>query len=251
MPADETVFVNRLYDLAEQACTTGKYRYTAFLGLHEQALLHKEKIGLSYAGLSLWGGHDDCERVIAAFGDAQLFGYEPVFPVTLLCCSPVSQKYADKLTHRDVLGALMGLGIEREVIGDILLKDNIAYVFVLSHMAEMICNELSSAKHTTLHCEVIGQLPAGVASEREEKQVLVASERLDCLVAAVFSLSRENAAALFRQEKVFADGKAMQGSRTVNAGAVVSVRGFGRFRYEGIDSVSKKGKLRVKVQLYK
>lgn len=251
MQSDESLFVNRLYDLAEQSCMSGKYRFSAFLGLHEQALLHKEESGLTYAGLTLWGGTADAERVVAAFGSEELFGYPPAFPVTLLRCSPVNQKYADKLTHRDVLGALMGLGIEREVIGDILLHENIAYVFVLSHMASMICRELSSAKHTTLHCEVTERLPDGIGVSQEEKILLVASERLDCIVAAVFSLSREMSASLFRHEKVFADGKLMQGSRTVNENTVVSVRGYGRFRYEGIDSVSKKGKLRVRVRLYK
>lgn len=248
--ADDAVFVSRLYDLAESACATGKYRFTGFLGLHEQSLLHKEEMSLNYAGLTLFGGAADCERKIARFGSKEINGYEEDFPVVLLRFSPVSQKYADKLTHRDVLGALMGLGIERSTIGDIYIKDNIAFVFVLAQMAELICNELSSAKHTKLACERIASLPDDVGTALREEVFLVASERLDCIVAAVFNLSREVAAELFRHEKVFVNGKLMQGSRTAPENAVISVRGFGRFRYDGINSVSRKGKLRITVRIY-
>lgn len=250
MSHEDQVFVNRLYDLAEQACATGRYRFSSFLGLHEQSLLHKEKMSLEYAGLSLWGGEADCERVVVSFGSKEICGYEADFPIALLQCSPTHQKYADALTHRDVLGALMGLGIERDTVGDIYLKDNIAYVFVLSHMAEMICRELDAAKHTSLKCEVIDSLPEGVGIAQEEKIFVVASERLDCIVAAVFNLSRETAANLFRHERVFVDGKLIAGSRTATENAIISVRGFGRFRYAGVESVSKKGKPRVRIFLY-
>ncbi len=247
---EDTVFVSRLYDLAENACATGKYRFTPFLGLHEQNLLFKEKASLEYAGLTIWGGQAECERRIARFGDEAICGYEVPFPITLLCLRPVSQKYADKLTHRDVLGALMGLGIERSVVGDIYLYDNVGYCFVLSHMAQMICNELSAAKHTPLQCEVIDELPQGVGIAQRNEIFLVASERMDCIVAAVFSLSRETAAELFRHEKVFVNGRTAQGSRTAEKNAIISVRGFGRFRYEGVESVSRKGKPRVSVWIY-
>ncbi len=250
MQNDDAIFVNRLYDLAEQACKTGKYRFTGFLGLHEQNLLHKEELSLNYAGLSLFGGSTDCERRIARFGCAQICGYDEDFPIALLRLTPVSQKYADRLTHRDVLGALMGLGIERSCVGDIYIKDNVAYVFALAQMARLICDELSSAKHTTLVCERIEALPEGVGTALREEVFLVASERLDCIVAAVFNLSRETAAQLFQHEKVFVNGKLMQGSRTAPENAVISVRGFGRFRYDGIHSVSRKGKPRITVRIY-
>ena len=248
--ADDGIFINRLYDLAEGVCVAGKYRFTAFLGLHEQNLLFAEKQGLEYAGLHLFGGCADSERKLARFGTPELCGYEQDFPIVLLRLSPVSQKFADKLTHRDVLGALMGLGIERETVGDIYLHENVAYVFVLSQMADLICGELSNAKHTALACERLETLPENVGIARRREVFLVASERLDAIVAAVFSISRETAAQLFKQDKVFVNGKNMQGSRTAPPQAVVSVRGFGRFRYEGIDSMSRKGKPRVVVWIY-
>lgn len=250
MQNEESVFVNRLYDLAEQACQTGKYRFTGFLGLHEQNLLFKEQQNLSYAGLTLFGGCEDAERRVAGFGSAEICGYEQPFPIVLLQLKPRSQKYADALSHRDVLGALMGLGIERSTVGDIYIKDNVAFVFVLEQMAQLVCRELSSAKHTTLDCEQIETLPEGVGTALREEVFLVASERLDCVVAAVYNLSRETATELFRHEKVFVNGKLMLGSRAVPENAVLSVRGFGRFRYGGVESVSRKGKPRVKVWIY-
>ncbi len=250
MQSEEAVFVNRLYDLAEQACKTGKYRFTGFLGLHEQNLLLKEQQNLNFAGLTLFGGCDDAERRMARFGCEELCGYEQPFPITLLRLTPRSQKYADALSHRDVLGALMGLGIERSCVGDIYIKDNIAFVFVVDQMADLVCRELSSAKHTTLDCERIEALPDGVGTALREEVFLVASERLDCIVAAVFNLSRDTAAELFRHEKVFVNGITLQGSRTAPEQAVISVRGFGRFRYGGVQSFSRKGKPRVTVWIY-
>lgn len=250
MQNDESVFVNRLYDLAEQACKTGKYRFTGFLGLHEQNLLLKEQKNLSFAGLELYGGCEDAERRMVRFGSEEICGYEQPFPITLLRLTPRSQKYADALSHRDVLGALMGLGIERSTVGDIYIKDNIAFVFVVDQMADLVCRELSSAKHTVLDCERIKALPDGVGTAMREEVFLVASERLDCVIAAVFNLSRETAAELFRHEKVFVNGKLMQGSRIAPEQAVISVRGFGRFRYGGVESVSRKGKPRVTVWIY-
>ena len=247
---EDAVFVNRLYDLAEQACKTGKYRFTGFLGLHEQNLLLREQQKLSFAGLTLFGGCEDAERRMARFGCEEICGYEQPFPIDLLRLTPRSQKYADALTHRDVLGALMGLGIERSCVGDIYIKDNIAFVFVVGQMRDLVCRELSSAKHTVLDCEVLDALPAGVGTALRQEAFLVASERLDCIVAAVFNLSREAASQLFAHEKVFVDGKIMQGSRTAPENAVISVRGFGRLRYGGVESVSRKGKPRVTVWIY-
>ena len=79
MQNEDLIFVNRLNDLAEQACKTGKYRFTGFLGLHEQNLLHKEEASLNYAGLSLFGGTAECERKIARFGSKEINGYEEDF----------------------------------------------------------------------------------------------------------------------------------------------------------------------------
>ncbi len=250
MQNEEQIFINRLYDLAENACATGKYRFTGFLGLHEQNLLLKEQQNLSFAGLELSGGCADAERRMARFGSSGICGYEQPFPIALLRLTPVSKKYADVLSHRDVLGALMGLGIERSTVGDIYIKDNVAFVFVAEQMAELVCRELSSAKHTTLVSERIEALPDGVGTALREEAFLVASERLDCVVTAVFNLSRETAAELFRHEKVFVNGKLMQGSRTAPENAVISVRGFGRFRYGGVNSLSRKGKPRVTVWIY-
>ena len=250
MQNEDAVFVNRLYDLAEQACKTGKYRFTGFLGLHEQDLLFREQQNLNFVGLTLFGGSADTERRMARFGCEGLCGYEQAFPITLLRLTPRSQKYADALSHRDVLGALMGLGIERNCVGDIYIKENIAFVFVADQMADLVCRELSSAKHTTLDCEKIEALPDGVGTALRQENFLVASERLDCIVAAVFNLSRDAAAQLFLHEKVFVNGKTMQGNRTAPENAVISVRGFGRLRYGGVESVSRKGKPRVTVWIY-
>ena len=142
----ETLLQKRLEELAERAYAHNSFTFTDFLGLHEQNVLHVAERTLSYAGLTLYGGMEDSERLMARFGDAKSAGYEQPFPIACIQAEPQMQKYADTLTHRDILGALMHLGIERSCIGDILIYDNIAYFFCVERMADTIIQELSRAR---------------------------------------------------------------------------------------------------------
>lgn len=99
--------------------------------------------------------------------------------------APLSQKFADKLLHRDFLGSLMGLGIKRSVLGDIVVKNNTGYIFCLDSIADYVVQNLDKVRHTCVKCRVVQNLPAGAVAEPEEKEIIVASLRLDVLAAAV------------------------------------------------------------------
>ena len=107
---------------------------------------------LSYVPYQLGGGYQDAERVMLRFGGEELMGYEEEFPISCLKVSPVSAKFADVLTHRDYLGALMNLGIERDRLGDILIAGNEAFIFCTSSMADFITENLVKVKHTSVSC---------------------------------------------------------------------------------------------------
>lgn len=243
---DDKFLVKRFAELAERAYASGRFAYSDFLGLNEIDILMRMKNELEYAGLTLWGGASDCERVIARFGNC---GYDESYPITCLSASPLQQKFADKLTHRDILGALMNLGIERDLIGDIYIKDNVAYLFCLSRVTPVIISDFTKAKHTTLVCREVDALPDGAGSEPVEEKIQIASERADVIVAAVYDLSREESLDFFREGKVFIDGRQCENnSSVVKPGVVVSVRGKGRFRYLGYENLSRKGKLNARIE---
>ena len=138
----------RFSELAKRADSKGIFTYTPFLGLMEQDALFRMKRELSFIPFEAFGGADGCERVMVRFGNAETLGYDEPFPIKLLFAEPLSRKFADKLTHRDILGALMGLGIERETLGDIIIRDSGAYIFCAETMAEHIKDSFTKAKHT-------------------------------------------------------------------------------------------------------
>ena len=242
----------RFAELAERAYAGGRYTFSDFLGLAERDLLLQNERELSYAGLTLFGGTEGCERVMARFGNEELCPHDNGdFPIVCVKAEPVQQKFADTLTHRDLLGALMNLSIAREKLGDIALANNVAYLFCAESVLPVILEELVQAKHTRLRCTVAGNVPDGLCSRTEERFLQIASERMDVLVAAVYRLSREESLTLFREKRVFSDGRLTENNSGVaKEGAIVSVRGFGRFRYLGVLSTSKKGKLNIRVEVF-
>ena len=110
---------NRLHDLAEKTFNQGIFTFTGFLGLSEQDVFWQEEGRLSYAGYCLEGGYETADRVVVRFGNQEELGYETPFPIVCIHIEPLARKFADELSHRDFLGALMNLGIERSTVGDI------------------------------------------------------------------------------------------------------------------------------------
>ena len=250
MNNDEEILAAHITDLARGAERGGYYTFTDFLGLAEQSVLNAllPKLGVRHA---VFGGAAGCERVIARFGDEEEIGYSTDFPIVVLLAEPKSPKYADKLTHRDYLGALLNLGIERSVLGDIVLRDSSAYIFVLSDMAEYIKDSLVRVKHTDVSLSVCESLPEGKLFRTESVRITLEGVRLDAIVAKVFSLSRSDAQALFKKRLVFLNGTMVDSaSRVPREGDVISVRGHGRMIYRGTCGVTRRGRLAVSVEVY-
>ena len=118
---------NRIRELADKSYNQNQYTFTGFLGLAEQDALWQVEREVKFAGITLYGGREEAERKILRFGSEAELGYEQPFPICCIRIRPLSAKFADKLSHRDYLGALMNLGIERSTIGDILPGEKEAY----------------------------------------------------------------------------------------------------------------------------
>ena len=163
-----------------------------------------------------YGGFDGAERVMAAFGPAP----EPAdYPITCLHIAPKQEKFAEELTHRDYLGTLMGLGLERRVLGDILPCGKGAYLFCTAGMAEYIETQLHRVRHTEVTCTRADDLHPHLLPQPEDREVIVPSLRLDVLVGAVYNLSRSSADKFFLQQKVFVNGRCIENrAHTVRAG---------------------------------
>ncbi len=251
MTAETELLKKRLSELARKSYESDIFTFTDFLGLAEQSAFNeikKELRGISYKA---FGGTEGTERVIIRFGSEEELGYSLPFPISLVKAEPLSAKYADKLTHRDFLGALLNLGIDRSTLGDILIIDNVGYIFALASMAEYIAENLTKVKRTDVRASVASELPQGELFKTESKSIQANGERLDAIVAKVFSLSREESQLLFRRGLVFADGRLIESTSYIpKENERISVRGHGRFIYIGPQSLSRKGKLNILVMLY-
>lgn len=134
---------NRFRDLAQKAFSQNVFTFTGFLGISEQDVFRQLERELQYAGFTLWGGASATDRVMVRFGNAEELGYEVEFPITCIHISPLLAKFADNLTHRDFLGALMNLGVERSTLGDIRVGDREAYLFCTDTIAPYLCEHLN------------------------------------------------------------------------------------------------------------
>lgn len=240
---------NRLIELADKAYSRNIYTYTPFLGLAEQQAYYGVEREVSYAGVSMEGGAPLCERKIIRFGDP---GYEEAFPIVRLEIRPKTPKFAENLTHRDFLGAVMNLGIERDVVGDIFLPDEKgALLFCHENIADYIVENLDRVRHTNVVCKRAKGEIALESAEPERISVTVASPRADGVISRVYNLSREESRELFNNGRVFINGIQTQNlSCQLKEEDAVTVRGFGKFIYYGQTGVSKKGKERVEVGVF-
>lgn len=245
---DLNLLKNRFSDLASRSADKGIWTYSGFLTQAEQSELKKIRFNIN---VTLFGGYENAERRIAVFGNEEDIYYPAEPPVKYIKISPLSQKFADTLTHRDFLGSLMALGIKRETLGDIIINDNSAYLICLENIADFIIAELSSVKHTTVKCEIAEALPEAALPELKYEEHIVASERIDVLIAAVYNLSRNSSQNLILGEKVFCDSVLTESTSFVpDYGSIISVRGYGRFIFDGVLRQTKKGRDVVAVRKY-
>ena len=250
MKEDNELLRRRFIELARRSDAQATYTFTDFLGLAEQSVLKTMGRELRGVKIELFGGTLGCERLVARFGSEEELGYTEEYPIACIKAVPKNKKYAEALTHRDYLGAILNLGIERETLGDIAITEDATYIFALSGIADFIISNLARVRHTDLILS-LSEPPSEALFRTEERKVQVSSERLDAVIARIYSLSREDAQGLFVKRLVFADGREIQSSSySPKEGEIISVRGHGRFAYIGQVGTTRKGKLNVAVMVY-
>ena len=157
------------------------------------------------------------------------------------------------LTHRDYLGSVLGLGLERDVTGDVFVADeHSAYVVCKGEISGFLIDNLIHVSADTVR---VTQMPAGFVPPVERKrQVIrdtVASARLDCVVAALTNFSREKAQVAVRSGLVELNYETVEAcDTTVEPPCVLSVRGVGKFSVLSFDGETKKGRMRLSAEKY-
>lgn len=249
MNDQDELLKKRFIELAMRSYKENRYTFTNFLSLADLSVFFDAAKEIGSIAYTVYGGYEDSERNMVRFGSEEELGYTEDFPLDILEISPVLEKFSDDLTHRDFLGALMNLGIERDVLGDILLKGNKAYLICLSSISEYIKSELTKVKHTNIKIKNIDMLPKTDLYVPTESLIQAASLRVDAVISKVCNLSRNDSLKLFAEKKVFVNGRLMENnSKILSDGDKITVRGYGRFQVSEIVGTSKKGKLNIKVK---
>ncbi|MBE5948101.1 MAG: RNA-binding protein [Lachnospiraceae bacterium] len=244
MTKEESILLKHFEDLSKTAFNKGFPTYSGFLTLHEQSLLDQAKLSSKYTFV---GGYDYAERKMVCFYD----DFIPEFhPYSVLIVEAQHSKFADNLTHRDYLGALMNLGIERDVLGDMIkLSEQSTYIICKESIADFIVDNCRAVKHTSVICRTIpSDELAGleIVPRFEEITGSVSSFRLDCILALAFRKSRTQISDLIKSGNVFVNSKLVENaSYLLKKGETVSARGFGKFIFADEGGTSKKGKLYV------
>lgn len=249
MDNEKMLLQKRFEELSGRSYNKGIWVYSDFLTTAQQALLMSLHLPCKF---ELFGGYEGAERRVACFGSEENCGYEAYPPIVCLKIEPLSQKFADALTHRDFLGSIMGLGVKREVLGDIIVYENCGYVFCLDGISQYICESLESVRRTTVKCAVTDAPPAQTSALPDEEEFIIASPRLDAVIASVYNFSRNVAKEAVEKGLVSVNSVLSQNpAAQLNEHDRVSVRGSGRFIFEGIRRETKKGRLWAAVRVYK
>ncbi len=246
---EEVLLKKRFMDLSRLAYRRDIVTFSNFLNLNELNLFHQiaADIETSY---QLSGGYDFAERQMIAFiPDALYFEWE--FPITCLLFTPSYPKFAEELTHRDVLGALMNLGIERSRIGDIKIDEQKYYIFCEDRLADYLMDSLGQITHTMVSGARIDASLHKIEQKFEVLEGIIASKRLDNVVSFVTGKSRSQSVSFIQSQKVFVNERMI----TSNAydckdNDVISIRGFGKFIYVGSSGETRKGRIKITIKKY-
>lgn len=240
----------RLIDLSKQADRKGIVLFSDFLNLNELNIYHQSQSQFAVQTES-FGGIPYAERQIIAFIPDALY-YEWSFPISALKVSPAHPKFAEQLGHRDLLGAIMKLGVDRGKLGDILVGEDCSYILCEESMADYFIENLTRVRHTLVRLSNVPPEEITVRQEFEVKNGIVTSNRLDAVIACVHRLSRSQALNFIRAERVFVNGKLQQNpTYACRSDDIVSVRGYGRFIYDSSCGETGKGRLKFQYRLYK
>ena len=156
------------------------------------------------------------------------------------------------ISHRDFLGSLMSLGITRENIGDIVKKDDCCYIFLLSKMADYVSENFSSVRKSNVKNEIYAVGNIVVEKEFENVKKSVASLRADAVIAAMFNLSRTDAAEAIKRGLVTLNYRELEATdKRLDEGDTLSLKGKGKAIIEKVGDFTKKGRLFIEIKKYK
>lgn len=239
---DINILISHLNDLMQSVKGGRRCAFSNFLNQeeHSVALNYFKKCDVPFC---FYGGSENAERTILAFGIENEF--ECSFPISVLYFNP-----KDNITHQSVLGALMSLGIKRELIGDIVFCDEKCFIFVVNNIADYIVTNLNSISRYPVKLEISNE-DVVIKTRFEEMALIVSSMRLDCIVSEIINSSRTKATEFIEQGIVFVNSlQCTKKDKTITEGDVLSIRKYGKFIVDSKLGLTKKDRIKINIKKY-
>lgn len=245
----EKALVRRILDLAYRVEKTYSVAYTDFVDPFLLGKIKRHNLELLGINMIAYGGSVQAERQIMAVAHNDVEIDKEEFPIEYIHIN-VKTGIGKPVSHRDYLGSIMGLGIEREKIGDLLVQDNDAYVVVHREISDYIMYSLQTvSRYNNVTCNIITDIPT-FSQNYTTINCTVSSTRMDAIIAAGFQISRTTAAKLIMAERALCNGIIVSQSASIKENDICTLRGYGKIKIVEIGSVTKKGRVRVKIDRY-
>ncbi|GAA4715686.1 RNA-binding protein [Brevibacillus fulvus] len=247
---EEWPFVERAIELLTLVESKQVSRLTDFLDPRQLFIFQSVHSQVSGVQIAADGGYDGAERVRVLLYPEYWTVERQDFQLAMLEIE-ADQRFI-KLEHRDVMGAFLHIGLKREKFGDILLAEGTAQVVLAAEIVDFVRAQISHIHRVPVQLtersleDIRPTVPALI-----EKQVTVASPRIDALIGEVYHLSRAKALVPIRAGKVKVNWKVAEDpSHQIEAGDILSVAGFGRFQVLEVSGTTRTGRQRIKVGIF-
>lgn len=246
---EDRMLLSHVLDQAVRTESRNIPSYTAFLSPREQAMTADllRLAGTPETSYCFAGGYAGAERCVALFLPDWLDPRNAEIPVR---CVRAAYRREERITHRDLLGSLMGLGIVREKVGDILAGEESADVLVMESVADYLLQNWEWAGRTKLH--VTEADPANIhipAQKYEEIRDTVSSLRLDAVLSGGLRIARGKASALVEAGRVEVNWReCVKPDRLLSEGDTVTARGFGKLQLASVGGLTRKGRISIVIR---
>ena len=249
MNGDDKLIIAKTEDLFSLCERRGIAVFSGFLDGAEQALIQDDMIFPYGYNVMLYGGFDDAEKkIIGVFPEWE----EPDISAFPIRCIKIEGGFSRKLTHRDYLGTIMSLGIVSSRLGDIVVGDGYAYVFIHEDVYEFVKDSIKKIGREGVKVVDITNHD-GITIERQYKTIgtVCASDRLDAVTAAAANISRAQSSALISDGLVKLNHRVItKTSEKIKEGDLLSIRGSGRFLVHSFDGETRKNRMHVTLKQY-
>ncbi|TVY00598.1 RNA-binding protein [Cohnella terricola] len=245
---DEKAFVDRAWEWVERAAERHETKRTDFLDPRQAHILFTLANRAPDAQVLLVGGSEQAERKRALIAPDYRSLEQEDAGIAVLDISSDDRRISE-LDHGDYLGALLGLGIKRDKIGDLHVSDEGCHALIAEEIGDFLVGHMKQAHRVDVSVSIrpLSELRESKIA-LEEQTISVASMRLDGIASDVFRMSRTKILAPIKAGRCRVSWKPVEDpSHPLKAGDVVSMKGFGRFKVIDVEGVSKSGRIRVRI----